>query len=317
MRLSLSVLVMIIAGLLMAPVPVKGQTVSSLSLTVYEDGYVLVNETVLTANYTVVLDVPLLGQHVEGFIAVDENGELLPYEISGSNATIYFGNVSVVQISYFTPDITTKEGAVWTLSLESPVQVYIILPEDAIITDLSEVPLKIQDNLLVMPPGNISVSYVLQAKTSTGSVTSSSTTSSIIPGSGGGGSSTTPSPGGTGSGIGGKLVAAVIIGLVILGGLYAYLSRDKKSGTSMETAAPEALRKFREKIESMEDLNDDEKGALIYLVENGGKAPQSKVRAALGIPKTTAWRMFKRLEEKGLVRVYKLGRENWVELVLE
>lgn len=105
--------------------------------------------------------------------------------------------------------------------------------------------------------------------------------------------------------------------LVIAGGAYIYLRRRSSSEKVESGASPEALQRFREKVDSMPDLNDDERGALIYLAENGGKAPQSKVRDALGLPKTTAWRMFKRLEERGLVRVYKLGRENWVELVLD
>ncbi|RLF89015.1 transcriptional regulator, partial [Thermococci archaeon] len=41
-------------------VPAGAQSVVSLSLRVYEDGYVLVNETISTANYTVALEIPLL-----------------------------------------------------------------------------------------------------------------------------------------------------------------------------------------------------------------------------------------------------------------
>lgn len=115
----------------------------------------------------------------------------------------------------------------------------------------------------------------------------------------------------------GKIIGALIGILVIAGGAYLYLRRRSGPEKIESGASREALQRFREKIDSLPDLNDDERGALIYLAENGGKAPQSKVRDALGLPKTTAWRMFKRLEERGLVRVYKLGRENWVELVLE
>ena len=63
-------------------------------------------------------------------------------------------------------------------------------------------------------------------------------------------------------------------------------------------------------------LNDDERRVLEYVYDRGGRARQSEVRNALGIPKTTAWRMFQRLEKRGLIRVYKKGKENWVELRL-
>ena len=327
------------------------QSVVSLSLKVYEDGYVLVNETVSTVNYSVVLEVPLLGSHVEGLLAVDQDGNVLPAEVNGSNVTVYFGNASLVRLSYYTPDLTSKDGPIWTVSLQSPVPVEITLPRNSVIVDLSDIPLEIRGNVIVMPAGNVSVSYIIPMETTTTTTTttttatspptttSTTTTTTTSPGGGAGPTSsttatsttttstttsstttttttttttsTTPGTQGGGGSVGTWLLIPILLIGVALG--YAYIRR--KEGHRSQN--PEALRKFREKIEAMEDLNDDERGALIFLLENGGKAPQSKVREALGLPKTTAWRMFKRLEERGLVRVYKLGRENWVELVLE
>ncbi|MDK2983308.1 MAG: hypothetical protein PWP19_786 [Thermococcaceae archaeon] len=63
------------------------------------------------------------------------------------------------------------------------------------------------------------------------------------------------------------------------------------------------------------DLSRDEMRVLLYLYDRGGKAPQAEMKKMLNIPKTTAWRMFKRLEERGLIRIYKKRRENWVELL--
>jgi uncharacterized membrane protein len=39
-----------------------------------------------------------------------------------------------------------------------------------------------------------------------------------------------------------------------------------------------------------------------------------EIREALGLPKTTAWRLVRRLEKKGLVVVRKVGNQNVVEL---
>ncbi len=312
--------------------PAGAQSVVSLSLKVYEDGYVLVNETISTANYTVALEIPLLGEYVEGLTAVDENGNVLPVEINGGNVTVYFENASLVTISYYTPDLTSKDGPVWTVSLESPVPVEISLPENSVIVDLSDIPLQIRDNVVVMPAGNISVSYIIPIQTTQTTTTTTqiqtTTTTTSGGGTGGGQSTTTTTPHSptssttttpshsTGGSSGGVWWVILVIILIAAGLGYAYLRRGGRT-RSQTAPSPEALKRFREKIEAMEDLNDDEKGALIFLIENGGKASQSKIREALGLPKTTAWRMFKRLEEKGLVRIYKLGRENWVELVLE
>ncbi|NJE55703.1 helix-turn-helix domain-containing protein, partial [Thermococcus sp. 21S9] len=70
---------------------------------------------------------------------------------------------------------------------------------------------------------------------------------------------------------------------------------------------------FLKKIEKF-DLNDEERNALLYILEKGGRASQAEVRNALGLPKTTAWRMFKRLEKQGLVKIIRGRKENWVEL---
>ncbi|MCD6372361.1 MAG: winged helix-turn-helix transcriptional regulator [Thermococcus sp.] len=318
-RMVSLILAFTLALLLVAPM--EAQSVVSLSLEVYEDGYVLVNETYSTANYTVALEIPLLGEYVEGLIAVDENGNVLPVEMNGDTVTVYFENASFITISYYTPDLTSKDGPVWTVSLESPIPVQISLPADSVIVDLSDIPMEIRDNVIVMPAGNISVSYVVPIQTPT------TTTSSAGGDSGASGTGTTtttttttssqPAGGSSeGSGGSGAWWVILVVALVGAGAGYVYFQRGW-STRSEEASNPEALEAFRKRIEAMEDLNDDERGALIFLIENGGKAPQARVREALGLPKTTAWRMFKRLEERGLVRVYKLGRENWVELVLE
>lgn len=70
---------------------------------------------------------------------------------------------------------------------------------------------------------------------------------------------------------------------------------------------------FEKKLEGLE-LNDEEKRVLLYIFDKGGRASQAEVREAIGLPKTTAWRMFKHLERKGLVKVIKGRKENWVEL---
>lgn len=348
MKRSLAVTLLLVLSLILVGVPVGAQSLASISLTVYEDGYVLVNETIVTANYSVSLDVPLLGQHAEGLVALDENGNLLPAEVNGGNVTVYFGNATLIHLSYYTPDLTSKDGAIWTISLESPVPVEINLPPDAVVVDLSDIPLEIRGSSFLMPAGNVSVSYLIpiEVTTTTGSTTSSTeitTTTSqgettTTTSSGGGsltpststtsqtgspttsstsspGSSSTTSSGGAG-GSGSAKWIGLLLALLVIGGA-AYLVLGKKKTPETRSESPESLERFREKINAMEGLNDDERGALLFLLENGGKAPQSKVREALGLPKTTAWRMFKRLEERGLVRVYKLGRENWVELVLE
>ncbi|NJE55370.1 winged helix-turn-helix transcriptional regulator [Thermococcus sp. 21S9] len=317
--------------LLTLPIVLAQATVERVSVEVYSSGYVKVTEVVVPFNYSVAVEVPLLSENVTGLSVLDENGKPLLFEKNRSVLTVYVLNSTTrITITYFTDSLTSKEGKVWNLTYSFPYPVTIKLPPGAIVVDLSDVPLTITSNSITMPPGNQSVSYILPPPTtsttsspsptqtptttttsstsSTPSSTTSSTSSPVaIPST-----STSPGEPSTPASSGGRNLLP-ILGLLAVVGIpaVAYWARNRKRPGGLPISKDE----LKEKLEAM-GLTDEEINALLYVYDQGGKAKQADVRKALGIPKTTAWRMFKRLEEKGLVRVYKRGKENWVELVL-
>ncbi|WP_258084513.1 helix-turn-helix transcriptional regulator [Thermococcus thermotolerans] len=307
--------VMVLAIALMILPLVSGQySVESLSLTVYSDGYVKVVEVIVPENYTVSFSVPLLATNVEGLTVIDENGKPLPYEINGSTLVVYFENATGVRVTYYTPDLTAKNGAIWTLSFSSTVPVKITFPDNAVIVDLTDIPLEINGNSILMPAGNQSVSYVIQYRPAgTGAPTAPTSASGTTTEPS---NSTVPSNPGSSSPSSGEgstnwtMVGVLALLALAAGGSFLYMRRggeEKAIGISRED--------FERRLREYELTKDEEK-ALLYLFDRGGKAKQAEVREMLGIPKTTAWRMFQRLEKQGLVRVYKKKRENWVELKL-
>ncbi len=306
------------------------------SLIVYSNGYVQVKEYVRPENSSVV-SIPLLGRHVEGVTVTSSNGTPVPFEIeNGSIIAFPPAGVGCLNVSYYTPDLTVKRGIIWTVSVVNmSTPFWIKLPSNAVIVDMSAIPLQIHGNVLLMPKGTQNVSYILQyntsttATTSSGSSTSSTSASSTTPSwtssttetggsltssTGGSGSSAGPS---TTSQKGGKekqgneKKAAVVGGICAAAGAILVgiaLSKRKAGYPSRDV--------FMEEINRPElDLNDDEKKALIYIYDRGGKVSQAEVREALELPKTTAWRMFRRLEEKGLIRIIKKRKGNEIELI--
>ncbi|WP_335755201.1 helix-turn-helix transcriptional regulator [Thermococcus pacificus] len=193
-----------------------------------------------------------------------------------------------MNVTYYTPDLTSKEGIVWTLSVSSNESFTVVLPESAIVVDLSDIPLEIAGNSITMPPGNQSISYTLEGRTTTS-------------GTGGAGGEPT----------GGSATVLFVIVAIALAVGAAYFGLKKKSG-SFGGKMP-TKEEFEAKLANL-DLTEEERRALLYLFDKGGKASQAEVREAIGLPKTTAWRMFKRLERKGLVKILKGKKENWVEL---
>ena len=62
-------------------------------------------------------------------------------------------------------------------------------------------------------------------------------------------------------------------------------------------------------------LNKEEKDVIQFLAENKGKAFESQIRERFpSIPRTSLWRLVKRLEKREIIRVKKIGLENQVEL---
>ncbi|ADT83712.1 helix-turn-helix transcriptional regulator [Thermococcus barophilus] len=264
-------------ALLIIPLVSAEFTVSELELTIYRDGYVEVSYQIIPSDYAVQISVPLLGENYENLIVEDENGNPLNFEISGNSVVIYVDDAQLIKLSYYTPDLTSKHGLVWTLNVSSPYPFKVVLPQNAIVVDLSDIPLSISANVISMPPGNQSISYTLGygvEKASQNWVYYLITSVLII--------------------------SAVFIGIKLI---------SKRSSKSIKIDR-EAFLKKMEKF----DLNDEEKSALLYILEKGGRASQAEVRNALGLPKTTAWRMFKRLEKQGLVKIIRGRKENWVEL---
>ncbi|PVX25486.1 MAG: hypothetical protein CW691_04435 [Candidatus Bathyarchaeum sp.] len=62
-------------------------------------------------------------------------------------------------------------------------------------------------------------------------------------------------------------------------------------------------------------LNEEEQCVIQFLVDNDGKAFEAEIREKFpNIPRTSLWRLMKRLEKMGVVSIKKIGLENRVEL---
>lgn len=62
-------------------------------------------------------------------------------------------------------------------------------------------------------------------------------------------------------------------------------------------------------------LNQEEKDVIQFLVAHGGKAFEAEIRENFpSIPRTSLWRLVKRLENMGIISIKKIGLENRVEL---
>jgi len=127
----------------------------SLTLTTCLDGYVLVDHELRLNQTFPSVNISLLGEAYEEILVVDEQNLPLDYELADGEASINSLDATQIHISYFTTDLTSKTGKYWTLTAELSTNATVILPEDASILSLNNVPELIESTngqvTLVMP----------------------------------------------------------------------------------------------------------------------------------------------------------------------
>jgi uncharacterized membrane protein len=136
-----------------------------LVLTVYPDGFVSVDYTLLVDPTFPTQNITVFGQVLEDLLAVDKNGLPLDYSLNNYGLSVYSLGTEEISITYLTQDLTSKEGRYWTLELVAPANTRIILPLEAAIISLNKVPEMIETSgdkvTLLMNTGLIEVTYVV------------------------------------------------------------------------------------------------------------------------------------------------------------
>ncbi len=260
----------------------------SLVVRVYSDGSVDVAQTLSVDAKATSVQVRLLSSVISGLTATDQNGSPLSYSTSGQNVTVYTLGATVVNVGYYTGDLTGKNGTVWTLNFEAGDNSTVVLPQYSTLGSVSGTPYSInQTNQypeLALSPGAWRISYGVPLE---GPPTTSTT-----------GSTGTSTGGGGLGGLGRDQVlevAAVVVAAAA--GLLAYWWWRRRIGPVSG------------------DLRQDDLQVLNFIRDKGGKVLEPEIRTRFALPKTSAWRQIKRLERMGYVRVTKVGSQNQIELL--
>jgi uncharacterized membrane protein len=298
------------------------QYVQSTSIVLSSDGEAAVNQTLVMPQNITSIVVPLLSNQVGDILAVDQSGSPESYQVGNGNITIYTLGDSLVSLTYYTNALTTKQGSVWTVDFTWNANSTLELPYQSTILSLSGVPISVSEHsespVMVLGPGLWQISYGLPIATSLTQTSSSTRTSStvsmassVISSGAASGSSTSSAESFTSStGIyyqgnapesspfSYALVGIVAAAVILVTAAGVLLRRRSRSGL----ASPEALR-------------PDDLEMLRFIRDKGGKVVEAEIRERFDVPRTTAWRQAKRLEQLGYLRVKKLGSQNQLELI--
>lgn len=161
--LKVPLLAMGIILAIILPAQHSSGSLKTLDLIVYPDGTTHVSQQSTADIQDPELTVSLFGKTIDNFVAQDQDGLLLTYEINDKNAKIQTFGASSVSIDYDSYDLVSKEGKIWTFKIDSPIDYTLIMPEDTVIVGMSNFPDLVEtlDNKphLSLSPGPNEINY--------------------------------------------------------------------------------------------------------------------------------------------------------------
>jgi len=252
-------------------------SVVSTELIVYRDGVVRANQVFNVNETEVSIVVTLLSSSVDNLLALDQANLPLSLELKLPHITIVTLGASRVIVEYLTSTLTSKKGDLWTLNVDLPYGANITLPDRSTVVYLSDLPTSItsQGNKTVLRVGK-------------GTWEVSYVLPLIAP--------TAPSPTQkVATGLPFEYLLAGVASVALFGSLLFMRRRRSRS--------------------LLKELRDEDREILRFIAEKGGRVLESELRQRFILPKTSMWRLARRLERMGYIRIKKVGVQNEIEVV--
>ena len=262
----------------------SGFTVESTNLQIYRDGLVNIKQTLNVEEFYPQISVLLLSSSIENLIVIDQNQKAVDYEINDFNMTIFTLGSTKISIEYDTIALTNKEAEIWSINLENPYNTLVRLPKNSTVVYLNEMPSAIdtQDSIITftLQPNQWEISYLLPPS-SIGETTDGGTNQNIFP----------------------INYVITILGAIILSIIALFYFKKKRK--------PNIKKIFKD----YPQLSKEDKEVIHFLAQNEGSAFEAEIRETFpDLPRTSLWRLVRRLERMEIVGIKKIGLENQVKL---
>jgi len=279
----------------------------TLDLTLYSDGSTHISSELDVDPLDPDFEVNLFGTSIDNFVAVGENGFLLSSEIIGDKATVDTFGSSTITIDYDIHDLISKEGRVWTFSLDSPTDYSLLMPLNSIIVGMNALPsnMKIinEQTKLDLGIGFSEINYILD---STNPPTTNPPTTNPEQ----------PSVDISTITLIGIPIAAAVAGAIIM--IKRKQTKSPSQVIQTESNIEPEINIVTNSVENIfnvrPDMRDDDKEIIKFISENGGEVLESDLRKKFLQPRTTMWRAVKRLERLGVIEISKKDLQNLVRL---
>ena len=326
---------LIVAGLIVValtmPIQSSFGSTRTLDLTLYSDGSAHISTQLDIDPLEPDYDLDLFGPSIDNFVAVGENGFLLSFgEIVDGKVTIDTLGSSSITVDYDIHDLISKEGRVWSFSLNSTTGYSLLMPSNSIIVGMEAIPLLLDTEndrtKLELGSGLSKISYVFSTThpptTDPPTTTTDPPTTTTDPPTTTTDPPTTTTDPPTTIDISTLTLIGIPIAAAVAGAIIMIKRKQAKSSPVLQTEAP----KSKTSTDSLDvetifnlrpEMREDDKEIVKFISENGGQVLESDLRKKFLQPRTTMWRAVKRLERHGVIEISKKDLQNLVKLKKE
>ena len=300
-KVPLLVASMIIVAALL-PIQSSFSSPRDLDLIIYPDGSTHVSTEIDVDPFLTDYEVNLFGSTIDNLVVIGDSGFLLDVDVIDDTALIQTFGSSVITIEYDIHDLVSKQGRLWTFSLDSPSDFTLLLPKNSAIVGMTNLPLNMEiineQNQLTLSSGSTEIDYFFSINTI------SSTTEEIV----------------NEEDNSSNIIIVGIIGGIIVIALVSVIIITKNKQKNVK-AIDEVVTIPKNNILDLEtifklkpDLREDDKELIKFIFDNNGEALESELRKNFLQPRTTMWRAVKRLEREGVIEIEKKDLQNLVKL---
>ena len=303
-----------------------------LDLIIYPDGSTHVSSEIDVDPLVTDFELDLFGSTIDNFVVVNENGFLLTTDIIGNSALVETFGSSVITVEYDIHDLVSKQGRVWTFSLDAPSDFTLLLPKNSAIVGMTNLPINMEiindQNQLTLSAGEAEINYLFGTIPNIPDPTIPNIPDPTIPNIPDPTIPVNPTPQSdnlTYAIIGGVTVAAImgVVAIIRIKQKTVKPIQNHQTIQKTETTDTETIDTETTDTETTDteiifklkpDLREDDKEIVRFISNNGGQVLESELRKKFLQPRTTMWRAVKRLERNGVVEIEKKDLQNLVKL---
>ena len=287
--------VIIVAALI--PIQSSFSSPRAIDLIVYPDGSTHVSTEIDLDPFQNDYELDLFGSTIDNLVVVGDDEFLLTTDVIDNSALIQTFGSSVISVEYDIHDLVSKQGRLWTFSLDSPSDFTLLLPKNSAIVGMTNLPINMEiiddQNQLTLSSGKTEIDYFFSTSLSdpiTNAETESNNILYVV--------------------IGGAVIFTIIGSGIIMRNKQKNLKPMQNIQTTQKNNVTDIEMIFKLKP----DLREDDKELVKFIFNSGGEALESELRKKFLQPRTTMWRAVKRLEREGVIDIEKKDLQNLVKI---